>query len=239
MLTISDLRSGYGLSEVLNGVTLEVPDGKLVALLGRNGMGKTSLCRSIMGLDPPVIRSGTIDYNGTMITSMSPFKIARLGLGYVPQGRHIFGSLTVVENLAMAHRAPAEGSRGEVWDLERVWEMFPRLAERKTNGGAQLSGGEQQMLAIGRALMTNPGVLIMDEPSEGLAPVLVDQLGERMQDLKRSSLSMLLVEQNYSLALKLADILYVMENGRVVFAGSPEELDTSEDVKRRYLGVGV
>lgn len=239
MLTVSDLHSGYGLSEVLNGVTLEVPDGKLVALLGRNGMGKTSLCRSIMGLDPPAIRSGTINYDGTKITYMPPFKIARLGLGYVPQGRHIFGSLTVVENLAMAHRSPAESSQGEVWDLERVWEMFPRLAERKANVGAQLSGGEQQMLAIGRALMTNPGVLIMDEPSEGLAPVLVDQLGERMQDLRRSSLSMLLVEQNYSLALKLADILYVMENGRVVFAGSPEELDTSEDVKRRYLGVGV
>jgi branched-chain amino acid transport system ATP-binding protein len=239
MLTITDLYSGYGLSEVLNGVTLEVPDGKLVALLGRNGMGKTSLCRSIMGLEPPVIRSGTIDYNHTVITGMSPFKIARLGLGYVPQGRHIFGSLTVIENLSMAQRPPAEGNKGEVWDLDRVWEMFPRLAERKTNGGAQLSGGEQQMLAIGRALMTNPGVLIMDEPSEGLAPVLVDQLGERMQDLKRSSLSMLLVEQNYSLALKLADMLYVIENGKVVFAGTPEDLDSSEDVKRRYLGVGV
>ena len=239
MLTITDLYSGYGLSEVLNGVTLEVPDGQLVALLGRNGMGKTSLCRSIMGLEPPVIRSGTIDYNDNVITGMSPFKIARLGLGYVPQGRHIFGSLTVIENLSMAQRPPAEGNKGEVWDLDRVWEMFPRLAERKTNGGAQLSGGEQQMLAIGRALMTNPGVLIMDEPSEGLAPVLVDQLGERMQDLKRSSLSMLLVEQNYSLALKLADMLYVIENGKVVFAGTPEDLDSSEDVKRRYLGVGV
>lgn len=239
MLTITDLHSGYGLSEVLKGVTLEVPDGKLVALLGRNGMGKTSLCRSIMGLDPPVIRSGSIEYNGTVITGMSPFKIARLGLGYVPQGRHIFGSLNVVENLSMAQRSPAEGSKSDVWNLERVWEMFPRLAERKTNGGAQLSGGEQQMLAIGRALMTNPGVLIMDEPSEGLAPVLVEQLGERMQDLKQSSLSMLLVEQNYSLALKLADMLYVMENGKVVFAGGPEDLDSSEDVKRRYLGVGV
>jgi len=239
VLTITDLHSGYGLSEVLKGVTLEVPDGKLVALLGRNGMGKTSLCRSIMGLDPPVIRSGSIEYNGTVITGMSPFKIARLGLGYVPQGRHIFGSLNVVENLSMAQRSPSEGNKGEVWNLERVWEMFPRLAERKSNGGAQLSGGEQQMLAIGRALMTNPGVLIMDEPSEGLAPVLVDQLGERMLDLKKSSLSMLLVEQNYSLALKLADMLYVMENGKVVFAGSPEELDSSEDVKRRYLGVGV
>jgi len=239
MLTIGELHSGYGLSEVLNGVTLEVPDGKLVALLGRNGMGKTSLCRSIMGLDPPVIRGGTIDYNGTNITGTAPFKIARLGLGYVPQGRHIFGSLNVVENLSMAHRSAADGSKGKTWDLERVFEMFPRLEERKTNDGAQLSGGEQQMLAIGRALMTNPGLLIMDEPSEGLAPVIVEQLGERLQDLKRSSLSMLLVEQNYSLALKLADILYVMENGRVVFAGSPEELDSSEDVKRRYLGVGV
>jgi branched-chain amino acid transport system ATP-binding protein len=238
MLAISDLHSGYGLSEVLRGVTLEVPDGKLVALLGRNGMGKTSLCRSIMGLDPPVIRSGTIDYDGTSIAGAAPFKIARLGLGYVPQGRHIFGSLTVVENLSMAQRPPARTDQ-ETWGLERVWEMFPRLAERKTNGGAQLSGGEQQMLAIGRALMTNPGVLIMDEPSEGLAPVIVEQLGERLLDLKRSSLSMLLVEQNYSLALKLADILYVMENGRVVFAGGPEELDSSEDVKRRYLGVGV
>ncbi len=239
MLTITDLHSGYGLSKVLNGVTLEVPDGKLVALLGRNGMGKTSLCRSIMGLYPPVIRNGTIDYNGTKIAGMAPFKIARLGLGYIPQGRHIFGSLNVVENLSMAHRSPAEDSQGEAWDLERVWDMFPRLAERKTNGGAQLSGGEQQMLAIGRALMTNPGLLIMDEPSEGLAPVIIEQLRDRLQDLKRSSLSMLLVEQNYSLALKLADILYVMENGRVVFAGGPEELETSEDVKRRYLGVGV
>ncbi|MGH2827439.1 MAG: ABC transporter ATP-binding protein [Actinomycetota bacterium] len=239
MLAIGDLHSGYGLSEVLNGVTLEVPDGKLVALLGRNGMGKTSLCRSIMGLDPPVIRSGTIDYNGTSITRAAPFKIARLGLGYVPQGRRIFGSLNVVENLSMAQRSAVRGDQGEAWDLERVFEMFPRLAERKSHGGAQLSGGEQQMLAIGRALMTNPGLLIMDEPSEGLAPVIVEQLGERLQDLKQSSLSMLLVEQNYSLALKLADILYVMENGRVVFAGGPEELDSSEDVKRRYLGVGI
>ncbi|MDQ4058100.1 MAG: ATP-binding cassette domain-containing protein, partial [Actinomycetota bacterium] len=190
-------------------------------------------------LDPPVIRSGSMDYNGASITRTAHFKIARLGLGYVPQGRRIFGSLNVVENLSMAQRSSVDGGRGEAWDLERVFEMFPRLAERKTHGGAQLSGGEQQMLAIGRALMTNPGLLIMDEPSEGLAPVIVEQLGERLQDLKRSSLSMLLVEQNYSLALKLADILYVMENGRVVFAGGPEELDNSEDVKRRYLGVGV
>jgi branched-chain amino acid transport system ATP-binding protein len=192
-----------------------------------------------MGLDPPVIRSGTIDYNGNNITGDAPFKIARLGLGYVPQGRHIFGSLNVVENLSMAQRSPPEDGQGEAWNLERVFEMFPRLGERKTHGGAQLSGGEQQMLAIGRALMTNPGLLIMDEPSEGLAPVIVEQLGERLQDLKRSSLSQLLVEQNYSLALRLADIIYVMENGRVVFTGTPEELDGSEDVKRRYLGVGV
>ncbi|MPZ71604.1 MAG: ATP-binding cassette domain-containing protein, partial [Actinobacteria bacterium] len=225
--------------EVLNGVSLEVPDRKLVALLGRNGMGKTSLCRSIMGLDPPAVRSGTVAYNGTDITDMAAFKIARLGLGYVPQGRRIFGSLDVEENLAMAQRAPAEGNEGEVWDLERVWELFPQLAERKKNTGSHLSGGEQQMVAIGRALTTNPGLLIMDEPSEGLAPVIVDQLNERLLALKETSLSILLVEQNYSMALKLADIVYVIENGKVVFTGGPDELDSNEDVKRRHLGVGV
>ena len=238
MLGIADLRAGYGLSEVLNGVSLEVPDGKLVALLGRNGMGKTSLCRSIMGLNPPVIGGGSIDYNGTKIAGTAPHRIARLGVGYVPQGRHIFGSLTVVENLSMAARPAANGS-DDAWALERIWEMFPRLAERKTNSGAQLSGGEQQMLAIGRALMTNPGLLIMDEPSEGLAPVIVEQLTDRLLALKSSSLSMLLVEQNLALTLKLADIVHVMENGRVVFTGTPEELDANEEVKRRHLGVGV
>lgn len=237
MLEIADLHSSYGSAEVLPGVGLKVGEGQLVALLGRNGMGKSSLCRSIMSLIPPRVSSGSVEFDGNELTTLPPYRVARLGLGYVPQGRRIFGSLTVVENLIMAAREGNGGDSG--WNLERVWEMFPRLAERKTNGGAQLSGGEQQMLAIARALMTNPSLLIMDEPSEGLAPVIVDSLSDRLLDLKKSSLSMLLVEQNFSLAMRLADVVYVMENGQIVFSGSPEELDADDDVKHSSLGVGV
>jgi branched-chain amino acid transport system ATP-binding protein len=180
--------------------------------------------------------SGSIEYGDTSLIGRPPHDIARAGLGYVPQGRHIFPSLDVVENLTMAARAPMNG---EGWTLDAVWEMFPRLAERKKLGAGQLSGGEQQMLAIARALMTNPGLVVMDEPSEGLAPVVVESLAERLQELKGSDLSMLLVEQNLGLAMSLADIVYVMEKGRIVFQGGPEELEASDDVKRRYLGVGV
>jgi branched-chain amino acid transport system ATP-binding protein len=238
VLRIRDLHAGYGLSQVLGGIDLEVPDGKLVAILGRNGMGKTTLCRSIMSLRPPEVRRGSIEYDGTELTRLPPHVVARAGVGYIPQGRHVFGSLTVVENLTVAARRNGDGD-GSSWDLDRVWEMFPRLEERRSNRAEQLSGGEQQMLAIARALTTNPSLLIMDEPSEGLAPILIETVGDQLRQLKGASLSMLLVEQNYSLAIKLADLTYVLENGEVVFRGEPEELQNDEDVKSRYLGVSV
>jgi branched-chain amino acid transport system ATP-binding protein len=238
VLTTEGLRAGYGLSQALDGIDLEVPDGELVAILGRNGMGKTSLCRSIMSLAPPAVWEGSIRYGDAELTGMAPYEVARAGLGYVPQGRHVFGSLTVAENLTVAARSRGEDSDGG-WDTDRIFEMFPRLRERETNNAEQLSGGEQQMLAIGRALMTNPALLIMDEPSEGLAPIIVEAVKEQLRLLKEQSLSVLLVEQNYTLALDLADRVYVLENGSVVFEGGPGELDADDEAKQRYLGVGV
>jgi branched-chain amino acid transport system ATP-binding protein len=238
VLTTEGLRAGYGLSQALDGIDLEVPDGELVAILGRNGMGKTSLCRSIMSLAPPAVWEGSIRYGDAELTGMAPYEVARAGLGYVPQGRHVFGSLTVAENLTVAARSRGEDGDGG-WDTDRVFEMFPRLRERETNNAEQLSGGEQQMLAIGRALMTNPALLIMDEPSEGLAPIIVEAVKEQLRLLKEQSLSVLLVEQNYTLALDLADRVYVLENGSVVFEGGPGELDADDEAKQRYLGVGV
>jgi branched-chain amino acid transport system ATP-binding protein len=236
MLRVDDVECSYGLAEVLRGISLEVGNGALVALLGRNGMGKTSLCRCVMGLAPPHVQAGSITYHDNEITRLAPHQVAKLGIGYVPQGRHVFPSLDVVENLVMAARS---GTNGEGWNLDRVWEMFPRLEERKKHGAGQLSGGEQQMLAIARALMTNPGLLVMDEPSEGLAPVVVETLTEKLRELKGSELSMLLVEQNYAMAMEIADVVYVLENGRIAFTGSTEELDADEEVKRKHLGVGV
>jgi branched-chain amino acid transport system ATP-binding protein len=238
VLRIRDLKAGYGLSQALAGIDLEVPDGALVAILGRNGMGKTTLCRSIMSLTPPVVWGGSIEYDGTELTGLPPHRVARTGVGYIPQGRRVFGSLTVVDNLTVASRGNGNG-RDMTWDLDRIWEMFPRLNERRSNRAEQLSGGEQQMLAIARALVTNPTLLIMDEPSEGLAPILIESVGEHLRELKGASLSMLLVEQNYSLAIKLADLVYVLENGEVVFQGDAADLEANDEAKRRYLGVGV
>jgi branched-chain amino acid transport system ATP-binding protein len=238
LLSVREIHTYYGDSYVLQGVSLEVPAGAIIAILGRNGMGKTSLCRSIMALSPPQVWSGSIAYDDTELTRLEPHAVARAGVGYVPQGRRVFASLDVVDNLTVAARTNGNGA-GEAWDLDRIWEMFPRLRERRTNEAGQLSGGEQQMLAIARALMTRPSLLIMDEPSEGLAPKIVESVGEQLRDLKGGGLSMLLVEQNYSLAIGLADLVYVLENGEVVFRGDPQELDGDEEVKRRYLGVGV
>ena len=239
MLEVEGLHAGYGSSQALAGVDLDVPDGKLVAILGRNGMGKTSLCRSIMGLRPPDVWSGSVRYGDRELTGLVPHEIARAGLGYVPQGRRVFGSLDVVDNLTVAARRSDGDGAGEPWDLDRIWEMFPRLHERRTNEAGQLSGGEQQMLAIARALMTRPTLLIMDEPSEGLAPMILENVGDQLRRLKGGALSMLLVEQNVALAIALADLVYVLEKGEVVFRGAPGELDADEEVKRRYLGVGV
>lgn len=238
MLEIEGVHSYYGGAHVLHGVSLGVPDGTVVALLGRNGMGKTTLMRSIMATTPPVVREGSIRYQGRELVGQSPHQIASLGLGLVPQGRRIFRSLTVVENLTMASRPPSKGGNGKiVWDLDRVYKLFPRLAERKKHFGSQLSGGELQMLAIARALMTNPELLLMDEPSEGLAPLLVQALRDVIIELKASGLPIFLVEQNLGLALAAADEVYIVEGGRIVYHGQPEDLAANEEVKHRYLGV--
>lgn len=238
MLELRDVHSYYGGAHVLRGVTLQVPEGKAVALLGRNGMGKTSTIRSIMGMRPPEVRGGSIRFRGIELLGKTSYEIATLGLGLVPQGRRIFPSLTVVENLTLAARGPAAPANGKApWTLERVFELYPRLAERKRHRGNQLSGGERQMLANARALMTNPTVLIMDEPSEGLAPLLVQQLGEQLQVLKRANLSILLVEQQLGLALAVADEVYILERGEVVYHAPAAELARDEAAKRRFLGV--
>lgn len=238
MLELENVHSFYGGAHVLQGVSLKVPESMVVALLGRNGMGKTTLIRSIMATTPPVVQEGSIRFNGQELIGKISHQIASLGLGLVPQGRRVFPSLTVVENLTMASRPSVKTGNGHpVWDLDRVFELFPRLAERKKHFGDQLSGGERQMLAIARALMINPELLLMDEPSEGLAPLLVQLLRDQILELKAVGLSILLVEQNLGLALAVADEIYVMERGQIVYHGSPRELEANKQVKHTYLGV--
>jgi branched-chain amino acid transport system ATP-binding protein len=231
MLEVEDVHTYYGDSHVLQGVSLHVGPGEAVVLLGRNGAGKTTLIRSIVGFTPP--RRGVIRLDGREVQREPAHRIARLGVGLVPQGRRIFAPLTVAENLMLGARAGA----GPRWSRERAYEMFPRLRERALQGGGTLSGGEQQMLAIGRALTTNPRLLVLDEPSEGLSPLIVREIGRVLVRLKQESLSVLLVEQNLPLALHVADRVYVMNKGRIVYDGTPTALEADEDVKRRYLGV--
>ncbi|HLQ32256.1 MAG TPA: ABC transporter ATP-binding protein [Chloroflexota bacterium] len=235
-LEVAGLCSAYGQAPVLEGVSLVVPKQRVVAVLGRNGMGKTSLIRSIMALAPPTVGAGSVRYGETELLRLAAHQIARLGIGYVPQGRHIFRSLTVLEHLDIVQRPGRNGHTP--WTVDRVFELFPRLAERAHHRGGQLSGGEQSMLAIGRALMTNPDLLIMDEPSEGLAPLLIRELGTRLLALKEEQLSILLVEQNLALAVRLADEIYLLDRGCIVHHGSPAELEASAELKQRYLGVG-
>jgi len=233
MLQISDIHTWYGDSYVLQGVSLEVKDGTCVALLGRNGMGKTTTIRSIMGLAVP--RQGSIIFNGNELVGMPTHKIARLGIGLIPQGRLIFQSLSVVENLKMAAR-PA--GKNDPWTLDKVFAVFPKLAERRKNKGNLLSGGEQQMLTIARALMTNPDLLLFDEPSEGLAPVVVDEVFRVISELKAAGESILLVEQDFGMAMGVADYAYIMSKGTVVYDSTPDKLIADEHVKATYLGVG-
>lgn len=228
-LVVEDVHTYYGESYVLQGVSLRVNRGQVAAVIGRNGVGKTTLIRSIMGFTPP--RRGQIWLWGEEVTHRPSHEIARMGVGLVPQGRRIFPSLTVEENLTVAARG------GDGWNLERVYGLFPRLRERRHHRGGKLSGGEQQMLAIGRALMTNPRLLLMDEPSEGLAPRLVLDLAQTLSELKQQGLSILLVEQHLPLVLRLADYVYVLSRGTVVFHGTPEVLRHAEEVRQRYLGV--
>ena len=229
MLQLHDIHTYYGESHVLQGVSLQVPDGKVVALLGRNGAGKTTTMRSIMGLTPP--RRGEILFDGREIQNLEPYRIANLGIGYIPQGRRLFPSLTVREHLEVYHK------KGSAWSVERALDTFPRLKERLENHGDELSGGEQQMLAIARALMLNPSMLVMDEPTEGLAPLVVREVGKLIQTVKKEGFAILLTEQKMRFALDLADEVFVMSRGQIVFHGLPEELLENEEIKRTYLGV--
>jgi len=232
MLNVQDIHTYYGESHVLQGVSLQVGRGTVAALLGRNGVGKTTLCRSIVGFTPA--RSGRIRFNDADIMRLPAHKISRMRISLVPQGRRIFPSLSVKENLDIAFRAYAEDSR---WDLPGVFELFPRLAERSHHRGNELSGGEQQMLAIARALVANPAFLLMDEPTEGLAPALVAEVGALIQRLKGEGMSILLVEQNAAFAVKLADFAHVMSKGKIVHSSPPAELWENQEIKTRYLGV--
>ena len=230
-LLVEDIHTYYGSSYVLQGVSLEVRAGTIATLLGRNGVGKTTLIRSLMAFTPP--RRGRIVLNGQDLRGLPAHRIARLGVALVPQGRRIFPSLSVREHLDIAARAPSGGK----WTVESLFELFPRLRERASNRAATLSGGERQMLAVARALIGNPEVLLMDEPTEGLSPAMVDQLAALTRELRATGVTILLVEQNLEFALALADEAYVMDKGRIVHRSSASALLQNEQVKRTYLGV--
>jgi branched-chain amino acid transport system ATP-binding protein len=231
LLSAEGLNARYGSAHVLQDVSFELGD-RAVAIVGRNGMGKTTLCAAIMGIRPPHL-SGSVKFEGKELVGKSSHKIAALGIGYVPQGRRLFPSLSVDEHLRMV-----SGRRsGDGWNSERVYELFPRLADRKRNGGAQLSGGEQQMLAIGRALMLNPKLLIMDEPSEGLAPTVIEVLIETFRKLEQEGLRILLIEQNLGVATALAERQLVMIGGTIAAETTAAQLADDPDLQRRYLGV--
>jgi branched-chain amino acid transport system ATP-binding protein len=231
MLEVRDIHTYYGESHVLQGVSLSMARGQVLGVLGRNGMGKTTLIRSIIGFTPP--RRGQILFKGREITGWPSNRAVALGLGLVPQGRRVFPSLTVFENLKVA----ARGEPPTGWTIDRVMDLFPRLRERAQNRAGQLSGGEQQMLAIARALMTNPELLLMDEPTEGLAPLLVREVGRVLEELKTQGLSILLVEQNMPMALRVSDHVHVVSRGRIVHSCAPAALWPDEEIKARYLGL--
>ena len=228
MLNVIELHTYYGDSHVLQGVTMHVDKGTVTAVLGRNGVGKTTLCRSLVGLTPA--RAGRIVLDGIDVTHLPPHRICAMHISLVPQGRRIFSSLTVEENLAIAVR------RGP-WDVQHVFGVFPRLGERRHHRGNELSGGEQQMLAIARALVANPVLLVMDEPTEGLAPMLVAEVGNLIRRLKHEGTSILLVEQNAAFAVKVANYVHVMSQGRIVYASEPQALWENQEIKTQFLGV--
>jgi len=232
ILRVNDIHTYYGESYILQGLSLKSDQASIVTLVGRNGMGKTTTMRSIIGFAHP--RRGRIYFKEKDITDLHPFQISRLGISLVPQGRLIFPSLSVKENLMVAAR---HTKREQAWGMEEVFTLFPILRERINNKGNQLSGGELQMLAIGRALISNPDFILMDEPSEGLAPMVIENISQVIQQLKESGLSILLAEQNLPLALSVADYVYVLAKGAVVFESTPEELENNEEVQKEYLAI--
>ncbi|MFH1125168.1 MAG: ABC transporter ATP-binding protein [Pseudomonadota bacterium] len=232
MLELIDVHSYYGDSHILRGISFELDEGSVMALVGRNGMGKTTLLHSVIGFLPP--RKGTIRFRGQDIAGRPPHQIARMGIGLVPQGRRIFPSLTVRENMTMAARE--RGTEGS-WTLEKVYALFPVLRKRANYKGNRLSGGEQQMLTLARALMTNPTLILMDEPSEGLAPIIVREIRRIIAQLKEERLSILLVEQNVPLALGLADFVHVISKGEIVYRSTPQALRSNEQIMAQHLGV--
>lgn len=232
ILSLRDVISFYGASQILHGISLDVAAGEQIALLGRNGMGKTTLLKSIIGLVGD--RRGDIQVAGTSTITAVPEAIARLGIAYVPEGRGVFASLSVIENLKMAAR-PARKSPG--WTMERVFAIFPRLAERRHHGGHQLSGGEQQMLSIGRALMTNPGLILLDEATEGLAPLVARDIWTTLALIRKEGIATIVVDKDYRSLSQLADRMLVMAKGQVVFAGTPAELAKNSDILEQNLGI--
>jgi branched-chain amino acid transport system ATP-binding protein len=233
LLAVDRLAAAYGVSQVLFGVTLAVAAGQVVTLLGRNGMGKTTTVRALMGLLP--VKGGSVSFAGQPIHGLPPYLVAQAGLGLVPEGRQVFPNLTVRENL-VATAADRLGAR-DPWTLARVCELFPQLAARLASMGSQLSGGEQQMLAIGRALMTNPRLLVLDEATEGLAPLVRAEIWRVLERLKRTGLAILLVDKNVRALTRIADAHYILEKGRIAWAGTSAELAAREDLQHRYLGV--
>ena len=234
MLEISGLHASYGDATVLRGVSMRVAKGRVVALLGRNGMGKTTLIRAIMGMAPPRILDGSIVFHDQELRRLRPHQIAQRRIGLVPQGRRLFASLTVTEHLTMLGRKARSASG---WNLARLFELFPALAERKHHRGHELSGGERQMLAVARALTQNPELLLMDEPSEGLAPVMVQHLERIVHELRQLGYAILLVEQNLYSALAVADEAYILETGSVVHHGPVDVLRNDRATMRRFLGI--
>lgn len=230
MLAVEEIHTYYGKSHILHGVALEVREGEIVALLGRNGAGKTTTLRSLTGLTPP--RRGAVRILGHDTMSWPAHRVARLGVGYVPEGRKIFGHLTVEENLLVPQSRPGS------WTLARVFKLFPRLAERREQLGRQLSGGEQEMLAIARPLLLNPSLMLLDEPSQGLAPLVVKEVMQVVRSMRDEGLSVLLVEQNVPLSLRVADRAYIVSDGRVVYSGSAAELAQNEELIHRLAGAG-
>jgi branched-chain amino acid transport system ATP-binding protein len=231
LLQLSDIETAYGRSQVLFGVSLDIAVGEMVTLMGRNGMGKTTTVRSVMGLTPA--RSGFIRFGGQEIAALPSYRIAQLGIGLVPEGRRIFPNLTVRENLV----ATASGKEKATWTLDKIHALFPRLAERAASMGNQLSGGEQQMLAIGRALMTNPKLLILDEATEGLAPLIRAEIWQCLMRLKEAGQSILIIDKNVEALIRIADRHHMIERGRIVWSGTSHELGRAPELQHRYLGV--